>query len=218
MHITVCRELATALPAYGTVQASLRDLVLGYAESQTLYHSGGSQTDAMRTERLSAVIARYPQLRWREVVVGGGSTMAIFALLAAAYDPGLTEAEVERTMSIYYPTPSSLHIMLDGLADLAEDRSSGSINQLDNYDSWEEACERLSFLAAETRRLMAEDGFDDLHAVVLAGMVGYYLAQLEDPDAGTAEMSSGILVELGPMTKLAKVVHRVHRSRERQAA
>ena len=216
-HISICRELAMALPSYETVKASLRDLVLGYAEAQTLHHSRGSLTDAMQTEQTSVEIGRHPQLEWREVVVGGSSTLAMLALLAAANDPGLTAAEVERTTSIYYPTASSLHIMLDSLVDLTKDRSSGAINQIDTYDSWEEARERLSFLAAETRRLAAQDGLDDLHAVVLAGMAGYYLAQLDSPNPDSATMSNEILLELGPMTKLAKVVHRVHRSREREA-
>lgn len=211
-HIAVCREIATALPSYAVVEDSLRRLVSCYAESQTLHHSAGSLADAMRARQTSEEIGRYPQLGWREVVVAGSSTLAMLALLAAASEPGLSERDVELTVAIYYPTASTLHIMLDSLVDLEKDRSSGAINQIDNYDSWGEACERLAFLASQSRNPAVRGRALELHEVVLAGMAGYYLAQPEAWQEEGSAMSRYVLDALGPMTKLAMFVHRLSRS------
>lgn len=210
-HISICRELATKLPSYGAIEGALRRLVTCYAESQTLHHTGGRLEDARRFEQTSLEIDRHQELHWRETVVAGSSTLAMLALLSAAVKPGLTPESVDAIVSLYYPMASALHIMLDSVIDLQKDRATGDINQVDNYESWQEASQRLAFLASRSRVLARQTPDDSLHEVILAGMAGYYLSHPEAWEETTARTSRDILDELGPMATWAVRVHRVKR-------
>jgi len=210
-HVSVCREIAMALPSYESVRPPLRRLVVCYAESQCLNHTGAALGDAIQAEQTSLEIARYPELGWREVVAAGGSTLAMLALLAAAIDPGLSERGAESIVAAYYPSANSLHLMLDSLIDLALDRSAGNVNQIDHYGSQEEARERLAFLASRSPDLVARVPESELHELIVAGMAGYYLAQPEAWSGSSSAISRGVLEALGPMARWTRTVHRVSR-------
>lgn len=210
-HTRVCRELAMALPSYKVVEEPLRRLISCYVESQCLNHTGASLDDALEAEQISKEIARYPELKWWEVVAAGGSTLAMLALLAAADDPASTRRDAELISSAYYPGTNSLHLMLDSVIDQRDDQANGAANQIDHYGSLEEAGERLAFLASKSRHPSVPAPGSELHAVIVAGMAGYYLAQPEAWRGPGSAISRSVLRTLGPMTAVTALVHRLSR-------
>lgn len=211
-HIAACREIVVSLPSLPMVWEEVRRLPGLYAEAQGFTHAAALGLDESSRAKLTLAEAfRHRELRWGEIVAAGGSTMTVFALLAAATTPAITEHDAQLIGSAYYPWPSALHILLDGLVDRTLDRVTDQPNQLGHYASDEEAAERLTLIASESLRLAADLPQGELHTMILAGMGGYYLAHPEAWEPESREISRGVLEALGPLAKAALLVHRLRR-------
>jgi tetraprenyl-beta-curcumene synthase len=216
-HISVCSEIAKSLPARPAVAEELRRLLALYAEAQGLFHSSERGRDDMpRARRTLAQASRCESLRLGEVVAAGGSSLPVLALLAAAAGGPLSEHDARRVCSAYYPWVAALHISLDGVVDRAADRATGRANQIDHYASEEEAVARLAYLASESLRV-GDLPQGELHTLLLAGMVGYYLAHPEAWEPGRREISAGVLEAIGAPAKAALFVHRLRQGGPRAA-
>ena len=123
-------------------------------------------------------------LRWWEAAGGGGSPLCIYALIAAAADPAVQPREVEAIENAYFPWISALHSLLDHLVDRSQDAALGQRNLLDYYSSQQETAERMQTLAERAARATRTLPRSRQHAIILAGMTGYYLS---DPQAATPE-------------------------------
>ena len=217
-QIAACREIFASLPSSGAVAAAARRFATLYAEAQGLCHSievGIHESDGAERTQLEA--SRHPQLQWGEVLAAGSSSLPMLVLLALAARPGLSDRDVNRIGAAYYPWVSSLHILLHGLVDQDADRANGQFNQLNHYRSQVEAAERLARIATRARLLVSSLPQGDLHAAILAGMGGYYLAPRQVWKPASAEISLGALESLGPSTNLAMQVHRLRRGGSRFA-
>ncbi len=149
------------------------------------------------------------ELRWWEVGAACGSSLAIFAHVAAAACPSLAPSEVNAIDNLYWPWAEALHIFLDSLIDRAEDRATEQPNLLDHYSSQEEMTERLGLLASETAKRAHEVA--PHHRLILAGMVALYLSDEQAWTAFARPATERILEATGTFAKPALLVLRARR-------
>ena len=138
-------------------------------------------------------------LRWWETGAACGSSVGVFALIAAAADPAASRRDAEVIEAAYFPWIGSLHTLLDSLVDRHEDLLTGQHSLVGHYGPPGAEAERMRALAQEAaRRARAlPDGMS--HALLLAGMVSLYLSSgsASSPDARPAK--EGVVAGVGAL-------------------
>jgi tetraprenyl-beta-curcumene synthase len=203
-----CRAAIRELPSYAVVA----DTVMRHAERMIFYQGTinlATPADHPALEQWAGRQVSGPTLHWWEVGAACGSSLAIFAHMAAATDPTLTPADVDAIDALYWPWAEALHILLDSLIDRAEDRETGQPNLLDHYTSQAEMTERLGRLTSETARHARNVA--PHHRLILAGMVALYLSDEQAWIASARPTSEAILRATGTLAKPALLLLRSRR-------
>ncbi len=206
--IDACRTLIRELPSYGLVN----EVVLEHASRIVFYQSHinlACELDYPRLERWAAEEICGGDLNWWEIGAACGSSLALFAHIAAAANPVLTAREVELVEGLYWPWEDALHTMLDSLVDRAEDRETGQPNLLNHYTSQEEMTERLGLLAGETAKRAHEVA--PHHRLILAGMVALYLSDEQAWIDSARPASERVLAATGTLARPALLLLRARR-------
>lgn len=171
-----CQAALRQLPSLAMVTDQARRAANRIVTYQCLNHQGptDSYEGFARWARSQALPGT--QLRWWETGAAAGSSLSIFALLAAAAEPTLQAGHAAALERAYFPWIGALHTLLDSLVDEQEDTLTGQHCLTARYGSHAEAAERLRSLtvrAAEHAKALpkAED-----HTMILAAMIGFYLA------------------------------------------
>jgi tetraprenyl-beta-curcumene synthase len=203
-----CRAVVGSLPSYGLVA----ETVTRHACRVVFYQSRVNLASADDHPALARWASKQPagsQLKWWELGAACGSSLAIFAHLAAAADPNLTRNEVEAIEALYWPWAEALHIMLDSLIDRAEDHATNQLNLLDYYASQEEAVERLGLLAGEMVR--RAETVPPHHRLILAAMVALYLSDEQAWIPSARPATERILEATGTYARPAMLLLRLRR-------
>jgi tetraprenyl-beta-curcumene synthase len=203
-----CGASIRALPSYAVVA----DLIMRHAGRMTFYQSKVNLATTSDHPELTRWASRQPAgaaLKWWELSAACGSSLAVFAHIAAASDPTLTRNEVDAIEALYWPWAEALHIMLDCLIDRTEDRETGQNNLLDHYASQEEMVERLGLLASETVKRAGE--VPPHHRLILAGMVALYLSDAQAWVPFARPATERILEATGSLARPALLILRARR-------
>jgi tetraprenyl-beta-curcumene synthase len=203
-----CRASICTLPSYAVVA----DVVMHHAGRMTFYQSEVNLATKRDYPSLMRWASRQPagaMLNWWEIGAACGSSLAVFAHIAAASDPRLMPCEVDAIEALYWPWAAALHILLDSLIDRAEDRETHQHNLIDHYSSQEEMTERLAFLASETA--MRADEVPPGHRLILAGMVALYLSDEQAWTAFARPATERILAATDTLAKPALILLRARR-------
>jgi tetraprenyl-beta-curcumene synthase len=184
--VDACRAALGALPAHGLVLAPLRRASARIAAYQSYNHgdAAGSHRafEAWGRSAAGAHRVRHPGdgLSWWELSAAAGSSMPVFALLAAAAEPGLTAPDVAAIERVYHPRIGALNSLLDSLVDRHEDRALRQNELLGHYADIPHAIARLRAIAADALRDTHELPRAGGHPLILTAMVCYYLHELGD--------------------------------------
>lgn len=203
-----CRASIRELPAYPVIA----EVVTRHARRMIFYQSHinlATTSDYPSLALWAGEQSSDTTLHWWEVGSACGSSLAIFAHLAAATDPTLTTDDVDALEALYWPWAEALHILLDSLVDRAEDRETQQPNLLDHYSSQAEMTERLRVIASETVR--RADAMAPHHRLILAGMVALYLSDEQAWTAFARPASERVLEVTGTFTKPALTLLRARR-------
>lgn len=203
-----CHTSIRALPSYAVVA----EVVVRHARRMTVYQSEVNLATRRDHPALARWAGRQPAgaiLNWWEIAAACGSSLAVFAHIAAASDPNLTRGEVDTIDALYWPWAEALHILLDSLVDRVEDAATSQPNLLDHYSSQQEMTERLGLLARETAERAR--GVAPHHRLILAGMVALYLSDAQAWTAFARPATEQILAATGPLVKPAMLLLRARR-------
>lgn len=203
-----CRTSIQELPSYAVVA----DTMIQHAERMVFYQSTvnlATAADYPCLERWAGKQAPGTALNWWEIGAACGSSLAIFAHITAAADPGLRPDDVDAIEALYWPWAEALHILLDSLIDRVEDRETNQPNLLDHYASQAEMTERLGLLASETVKRALD--IAPHHRLILAGMVALYLSDEQAWVASARPASEVILAATGALAKPALLLLRSRR-------
>jgi tetraprenyl-beta-curcumene synthase len=202
-----CRAALAQLPSYAAVApAALRaaERIVAFQSCNT----GEVQGDYLALERWArAHTPKGTGMRWWETAAAGGSSLGIYALIAAAAEPRVNAEEVAAIEAAYFPWIGSLHSLLDNLIDAAEDYATGQRSLIDCYASPYDAATRVGMLAERSSRAaLALPGCR--HSLVLAAMASFYLCTPEARAPEAAPVADAVLQALGEPARMAMTVFR----------
>jgi tetraprenyl-beta-curcumene synthase len=189
--IDTCQTALSSLPARPAVEEELVRISSRLANYQSLNHgdANGSHNAFLAWASSEAAHHRHhdhgPELSWWEVGAAGGSSLAAFALFAAATDPRTGPAHAAAIDDAYFPWIGAVNSLLDGVVDRQEDDATGQHRLLDYYASPEHATERLELITtqamARARELQPRHG----HTLIVAAMTSFYLS---NPATGAPDL------------------------------
>jgi tetraprenyl-beta-curcumene synthase len=200
--IATCRTALTALPSFATISELAREATERVVTYQSLNHGDGNgRHDSFERWARDSGKA-HARLRWWETGAAAGSTLDLFALIAAAADPAL-DLSVARTLgAAYFPWVGALHSLLDSLADRAEDRATGRRGLIDYYHSPDETADRIATIATEAMRHVGELPGGHRHTLIVAAMTSFYLCDLSMSSSPHARLTTPAVLEA--MGRLAR--------------
>lgn len=177
--VGTCQRSAGELVREERTVQLLRPLARLYAQMQSRKHSppGGRRA---RMVRWAARIPEGGPLAWWEIAAAAGSTLGVFAVLAADAR-GCSWRERRQTRSAYFPWISALHILLDYTIDQAEDARTGALNFAACYPKQAAGERRLLWLFRRCLTVSRSLWAPEFHRLVVVGLPALYLT---DPKAG----------------------------------
>jgi tetraprenyl-beta-curcumene synthase len=208
-----CRDALQGLPAYHLAQDEALRLARLYCDLQVLKHTHRHLREDLLQDWFAAHAASHHDLDWWEFAAATGSTLGIFALCAAAADPGLTPEVVGQLAAGYFPWISGLHILLDYFIDQAEDEAGGDLNFVSYYADAGQCRERLLLFLKRALDCAAALPDPWFHTTVVRGLPSFYLS---DPKVGAQGLdgTAGALLVAGgsetmSMYKVCRLLRRI---------
>jgi tetraprenyl-beta-curcumene synthase len=210
--VDACRSALYELPSRASIAAPAHRLtqrIVTY-QSFNLSEPHGGHGKLAPWARMET--PRDARLRWWETAASAGSSLGIFALLAAAAKPSLSALNAVAIEQAYWPWIGALHSLLDSLIDEPEDRAADQRSLLDYYSTPQEAATRLQLLAAEAFHAIGPLPNCNEHAMVLAGMASHYLTAPEASSPTARLASRGVTDTMGALAKPSMFVLRTRRA------
>ncbi len=171
-----CQKQIKKLPSYASIQSKVLELSSLYSDLQVYKHIAHEKREAELLAWWEKYKLLCPQLFWQEFSAVTGSTIGIFALFCLATQPEIDPEHVDALNAAYFPWICGLHILLDYLIDLEEDRIGGDLNFVSYYRSTEEALERLQYFIEQAKASLERLPHPEFHRMIVDGLVAFYLA------------------------------------------
>jgi tetraprenyl-beta-curcumene synthase len=175
-----CRTALATLPSYPSVAKAARRATERIVEFQSLNLSETQGEHDAFARWARAETPSETDLRWWETAAAGGSSLGVYALIAAAAHPVARQTDVQAIENAYFPWIGALHSLLDHLVDKSEDTAAGQRSLIGYYASPQDAATRMRVLAERAVYAAGALPRPHRHMIILAGMAGYYLS---DPEA-----------------------------------
>jgi tetraprenyl-beta-curcumene synthase len=169
--VGVCRIALAGLPSYGIAH----ELILRNIERIICYQALIDRPPVLAAWAASETPSDV-DLRWWEISAACGSSMGIFALIAAAADCDLQLSDAVSIERVYFPWIGALHTLLDSLIDRPDDLATGQHNLIGHYNSTKTTAERMRLIAYEATRQAETLPSGRDHALILASMASQYLS------------------------------------------
>jgi tetraprenyl-beta-curcumene synthase len=203
-----CRAALAELPSYAIVAPAARRAAERIVAFQSC-NTGEVQGDYLALERWArAATPAGTGLRWWETAASGGSSLGIYALIAAAAQPHVDPAEIAAIEGVYFPWIGALHSLLDNLVDVAEDYATGQRSLVGCYASSLDAATRMRMLAERSLQAAHELPGSRGHTLVLAAMASFYLSTPEAAVPAASPVARAVLDALGEPAQLSMFVFR----------
>ncbi|HMJ03649.1 MAG TPA: DUF2600 family protein, partial [Conexibacter sp.] len=176
--VETCRAVAVDLPSFARVQAPAHDAAARAGEVQALNHGAGDHPAS-----LARWASRYPdlagELHWWEFAASASSSLTVHAMLALGSQRRTTAAEARAAEHGYCVLLGALNTLLESLVDFDRDERSGDQSFARYYVDACHAGARLDTIAGSARRAADTLHAGERQAVILAGMVSFYLSMPE---------------------------------------
>lgn len=207
-----CRRLAAELPLAGAERTIARATRrCGQAQSHNHAVEGAGRARLAAWSRAQQGADR--GYLWWELAAGGISCLNIHALIASAADCRGGGDYAELVDSAYFPSVCSLSALLDSLADYDLDARTGNHSFVGHYRDADQVAERMATIVAEARRLGRSLRGCRRHAVILAGIVAYYISAPSVWQGFTAPAAQRLRRSAGPLGACMYAVMRLRRRR-----
>jgi len=174
--VRTCQAYVRQLPSYVQVQPRVLELSRWYSDLQVYKHIVHEKREAELLAWWKQYQQQFPQIYWQEFSAASGSTIGIFALFCLATEPNLDPSVIAKINAAYFPWICGLHILLDYLIDLEEDRINGDLNFVSYYASEQEAVIRLQYFVKQARASVHDSPNLHFHRMIVDGLVAFYLA------------------------------------------
>jgi len=206
--IDECRAALAQLPSYAAVAPAAQRAAQRIIAFQSC-NTGEVQGDHRALEGWARTVTPPGSgLRWWEAAAAGGSSLGVYALIAAAARPAVDTVEIAALERAYFPWIGALHSLLDNLVDVAEDYATGQRSLVGCYASTLDAAMRMRLLAERARGAAEELPDGRGHVLILAAMASFYLSTPEAAAPAARPVALAVLDALGEPARLAMRVFR----------
>jgi tetraprenyl-beta-curcumene synthase len=208
--IEECRNAFAALPSHLTAAPSAQEAAARIVafQSLNLSKSQGEHTGLENWAR--AATPPGTSLQWWEIAAAAGSSLGVHVLIAAAAGPRLDAGEVSALASAYFPWIGGLHSLLDNLIDKHEDEAAGHRSLIEYYGP-EQAAQRMRWIAEQALQKAGELPHSRRHIVILAAMIGNYLATPEAHSAELKPIGDSVLATVNALRRPTMLVFELRR-------
>ncbi len=206
-----CRGSLMELPAFAALAPTIRDAAARIVAFQALNLSEAQGSHEGLRRWSTELTPPGSGLAWWETAGGAGSSLAVYALIAAAADPDMDPSLAREIDRAYFPWIGALHSLLDSLVDRREDSESGCRSLLDYYGSPAGAETHLAALAARARLAVERLPRSPVHMVILTAMCSYYLSAPECDAVEARAVTGALTSELGSSLSAAIALFRSRR-------
>lgn len=173
--VKTCQQKVAQLPSYGHVQPLVLRYSLLYSDLQVHKHIVPEKRETELLSWWEQHRRGYPEIMWQEFSAVTGSTVGIFSLFVMAAEPNVAKADIDRLDAAYFPWICGLHILLDYLIDLEEDKEGGDLNFVSYYSSSEEATARLQYFIRQAKASVKQLQNAAFHGMIVDGLLAFYL-------------------------------------------
>lgn len=149
-------------------------------------------------------------LQWWETAAAAGSSLGVHALIACAADAELSDAQANTLERAYFPWIGGLHSLLDNLIDKREDEAAGHRSLVEYYGR-ERAAQRMKWMAEQATEVVRNLPHSRRHTVMLAAMIGNYLATPEAHSPPLEPVSQAVLSTTGALAGPTMLVFELRR-------
>lgn len=193
--IGACQTTLMSLPSFATITELACEATERVITYQSLNHGDGNgRHDSF--ERWARTSGRsHARLHWWETAAAAGSTLDLFALIAAAAEPALDPGVARMLGGAYFPWVGALHSLLDSLADQVEDHATGRRGLIDYYGSPAETADRIATIAGEAMSQVNELPGGPAHTLIVAAMTSFYLCDLSTSSSPHARLAAPAVLE-----------------------
>lgn len=207
--VECCQMALARLPSVSVVLPYTQIAVNRIVDYQDHNHSGHHKF-AQWAERMTTD-AGY-DLRWWETGAAAGSSLLVFALMAAAANPNVRCVHAEALTDTYFPWVGALHTLLDSVIDLEEDRATCQHNLTLHYAAWDETIDRLRHLTDQAVARVRQLPDSDQHLLIVAALIGFYLSAPQASQPQLVALRETVLSAAGRWAALAMAVQRSNRT------
>jgi tetraprenyl-beta-curcumene synthase len=208
--IEECRDAFAALPSHllaaPSAQAAAARIVA--FQSLNLSKSQGEHTGLEHWAR--AATPPGAGLQWWETAAAAGSSLGVHVLIAAAAGPRLDAGEVSALSQAYFPWIGGLHSLLDNLIDKHEDEAAGHRSLIEYYGP-EQAAQRMRWIAEQALEKAGALPQNRRHVVILAAMIGNYLATPEAHSDELKPIGDSVLATVNALRRPTMLVFELRR-------
>jgi tetraprenyl-beta-curcumene synthase len=194
-----CRNAVARLPSYQATVAYALEGARRIAVYQGLnnWGKGGGPDEYARW----AAEETPPEtgLRWWETGAAAGSSLSVFAALAAAADPRVGPEQALAIDTAYFPWIGALHTLLDSLVDHPADVLAGQHSLVGHYGDGQEMARRMREIAQVSMYRAGALPHGRSHQMLLAAMSCFYLVAPEASLAHAALARAGIIAAIGDL-------------------
>lgn len=171
-----CRESIREVPSYGIVADKIKKYVRLYSDLQAYKHIWPADRERCLRTWAGYYMKNLQEISWYEFSAAAGSTLAIFALYAAAFDPELKAEDAASLESAYFPWICGLHILLDYYIDSREDFMTGDLNFTSYYDNLKQCETRIKYFYQQSIKHCETLSNSSFHSTVVEGLLAMYLS------------------------------------------
>jgi tetraprenyl-beta-curcumene synthase len=212
--VQTCQTVLSSFPGYMNVEEHVAWLVERYCELQAYKHTFPEKRADLLKAWAAPYLKNYPEIHWWEFAAATGSTLGMFALFEAATRP-VSKMEADMIFDSYFPWICGLHILLDYLIDLEEDKQEGDFNFIRCYPSSNMVKQRLRVISQKSWKCAVQlTKRGPIHRFVVKGLPGMYLSDRKVRKQRFVRQARKLVWSLGPTTwlfYLACVFYRIVR-------
>ncbi|MDD2234452.1 MAG: tetraprenyl-beta-curcumene synthase family protein [Desulfitobacteriaceae bacterium] len=206
--VTTCQENISYLSGYELIKTGILRFAGLYADLQTYKHLALEQREDLMLAWIKPELKAFSRISEWEFAAATGSTLGIFCLYAIASNPKLSREEVKAHQEVYFPWINGLHILLDYLIDLAEDRETGQLNFIRYYGSLDKAGDCLARIWNFAWEAAGQLAFSNFHKAILQGLLALYLSDPKCLDPEIQPLSKLLISRGGTGARLLQWICR----------
>ncbi len=208
--IEECRAAFATLPSHLLAAPSAQTAATRIVafQSLNLSKSQGEHTGLEHWARVAT--PEGTGLQWWETAAAAGSSLGVHVLIAAAAKAQLDEAEVDALARAYFPWIGGLHSLLDNLIDKHEDEAAGHRSLVEYYGP-EQAAQRMRWIAEQALQKAGKLPHSRRHIVILAAMIGNYLATPEAHSTELKPIGDSVLATVSVLRRPTMLVFELRR-------